>query len=255
MQTSNNTILITGGATGIGLALAEQFLQNNNEVIVCGRREYLLQDAKSKFPKLHIKQADLSTSTNRKDFANWLTDNFPKLNILVNNAGIQREFSFLDTNVADKFDNENEIETNLTAPIHLTMLLLPTLLKTENSAVVNISSGLGFVPISIMPIYCATKSAMQSFSISLRHQLKETNVKVFDIAPPIVDTDLDKGMRAKRGQTDNGISTKTVADETLNALKNNKFEIGVGKVKILKVASKIAPKLFLKIMNKTANKN
>jgi uncharacterized oxidoreductase len=255
MQISNNIILITGGATGIGLALAEQFLQNNNEVIICGRREDLLQNAKTKFPKLHIKQADLSTSKDRKEFANWLTNNYPNLNILVNNAGIKREFSFLDTTVAEKFDNENEIETNLIAPIHLTMLLLPELLKKDSSAVINISSGLGFVPISIMPIYCATKSAIQSFSISLRHQLKETKLKVFDIAPPIVDTDLDKGARAKRGQTGKGISAITVADETLKAMQNNKFEIGVGKVKILKVASKIAPKLFLKIMNKTANKN
>ena len=127
MKISNNTILITGGATGIGLALAIEFLDKGNEVIICGRRETALNEAQVKYPKLHIRQADISKIEERKNLATWTTQNFPKLNMLVNNAGIQREFLMEDKNVADKFATENEIEINLTAPIHLTMLLLPHL--------------------------------------------------------------------------------------------------------------------------------
>jgi uncharacterized oxidoreductase len=128
MHIENNTILITGGATGIGFALAERLLAANNSVIICGRREQALQAAKQKLPKLQIRVADLNNVEQRQNLAAWTVENFPNLNILVNNAGIQREFRVKTANIADDFLNENEIETNLTAPIHLTFLLLPHLL-------------------------------------------------------------------------------------------------------------------------------
>ncbi len=147
MHIENNTILITGGATGIGFALAERFLAANNNVIVCGRREEALQAAKQKLPGLQIRVADLNDAGERQNLIAWTVENFPNLNILVNNAGIQREFRVKDPTLAADFLNENEIETNLTAPIHLTFLLLPHLLKQKEAAVVNVSSGLGFIPI------------------------------------------------------------------------------------------------------------
>lgn len=217
MHIENNTILITGGATGIGFALAERFLAANNNVIVCGRREEALQAAKQKLPGLQIRVADLNDAGERQSLIAWTVENFPNLNILVNNAGIQREFRVKDSTLAADFLNENEIETNLTAPIHLTFLLLPHLLKQKEAAVVNVSSGLGFIPIAVMPVYCATKAALQSFSISLRYQLRETSVKVFDVAPPLVETDLHEAAKAKRDQQLKGISPERVAEKTLLA--------------------------------------
>lgn len=249
MQTSNNTILITGGGTGIGLALAVEFLDKGNEVIICGRRENTLNEAKAKYPKLHIRQADLSKIDDRKSLATWTTQNFPKLNILVNNAGIQREFLMDDHHVADKFQTENEIEINLTTPIHLTMLLLPHLKQQQNSAIINISSGLAYVPISIMPVYCATKSALQSFTKSLRYQLRNDNIKVFEVSPPVVDTDLDKGARDQRGQVNKGLKPAVVAIETLKGLGNDNYNIAVGQVKILRIASRIIPSRIFHILN------
>jgi uncharacterized oxidoreductase len=249
MQISNNTILITEGATGIGLALAVEFLNKGNEVIICGRRENALNEAKSKYPKLHIHQADISKSEERKNLINWSIQNFPKLNMLINNAGIQREFLFDDQKVAEKFDRENEIEINLTAPIHLTMLLLPHLKQQQNSSIINISSGLAYVPISIMPVYCATKSALQSFTKSLRYQLRNDNIKVFEVSPPVVDTELDNGARDQRGQTNKGLKTKVVATETLKGLSKDNYNISIGQVKILRIVSRIIPTKIFKILN------
>jgi uncharacterized oxidoreductase len=249
MQTSNNTVLITGGATGIGLALAAEFLEKGNEVIICGRRENALKEAQTKYPKLHIRQADISKIEERKNLVLWLTQNFPKLNMLVNNAGIQREFLMDDKNVAEKFESENEIEVNLTAPIHLTMLLLSQLKQQQNSAIINISSGLAYVPISIMPVYCATKSALHSFTKSLRYQLRNDKIKVFEVSPPIVDTALDNGARDQRGQPKKGLKPAVVAIETLKGLSKDKYSIAVGQVKILRIVSRIMPKKIFHILN------
>jgi uncharacterized oxidoreductase len=227
MNIVNNTILITGGATGIGFALAEQFLDANNRVIICGRREAALQAAKQKLPDLQIRVADLNNAGGRQNLAEWATNSFPKLNILVNNAGIEREFRVKNPNLAEEFISENEIETNLTAPIHLTFLLLPHLLQQKESAVVNVSSGIGFVPIAVMPVYCATKAALQSFSKSLRYQLRETSVKVFDVAPPLVETELHEKVKAKSSQP-KGILPEQVAKKTLQAIKKDNYEVAIG---------------------------
>ncbi|WP_375443313.1 SDR family oxidoreductase [uncultured Fibrella sp.] len=254
MQLTNNTILITGGATGIGLSLAAAFLREGNTVIVCGRRESALRQAKETYPELHTRVADLTSTDDRRSLAEWLAEAHPNLNILVNNAGIQRQFMVKQTGVADAFIQENEIEINLTAPIHLTLLLISRLLKQPEAAVINVSSGLGYVPLAIMPVYCATKAALQSFSISLRQQLAGTPVQVFDVVPPIVDTELDQGARKARGQTDMGIEPDEVAKATLKGLKANAYAINVGRVKALRIGSRLAPALFLKIMNKRVQK-
>jgi uncharacterized oxidoreductase len=123
-------------------------------------------------------------------------------------------------------------------------------MKQTESAIINVSSGLGIVPLVIVPVYSATKAALHSFSISLRKQLANTTVKVFEILPPIVDTDLDRGARDKRGQTDKGISAEKVAIESVKAIANDKLEIPIGIVKVLRIGSRINPKLFLKIINK-----
>jgi uncharacterized oxidoreductase len=240
MNIKGNTILITGGGTGIGLALAEAFLREGNEVIICGRRKNRLAAAKMRFPQLHIRQCDVADAGTRKDLFGWATASFPDLNILVNNAGIQRDIDFTK-GTAEVLKAEGEIAINLEAPIHLSALFIPHLAKQKESAIVNVSSGLGFVPMAIMPVYCATKAGLHSFSVSLRHQLKETSIKVFELVPPMVDTELDGGARDDRAQEYRGIPPAEVAEATLKAIAKDEFEIAVGQAQFLRAGSRSDP--------------
>lgn len=232
MNIEGNTILITGGATGIGFALAEAFVKNN-EVIICGRRENKLKEAKDKIPELHTIKCDISKELWREMLYKEISSNFKDINILVNNAGIQRNVDF-KKGIVDLLDEEDEITTNFIAPIYLTQQFIPDFLMKE-SAIINVSSGLAFVPISFMPIYCATKAALHSYSLSLRHQLKNTSIKVFEVIPPMVDTDLSKGRREERGLSDRGIQANQVAYETLVALEKDEYEIPIGTSKDLQM--------------------
>lgn len=249
MIATNNTILITGGATGIGLELAKQFIAKGNTVIICGRRESKLKEAKALLPQLITTQTDIGNIEERRELFNFCVKQFPSINVLINNAGIQREIDFRKGET-DYLNGDNETAINLEATFHLTALFTPQFMKQKESAIINVSSGLGIVPLVIVPVYSATKAALHSFSISLRKQLENTSVKVFEILPPIVDTDLDRGARDKRGQTDKGISSEKVALESIKAIEENKFEIPIGIVKVLRIGSRLNPKLFLKIINK-----
>lgn len=188
MDLSSNTVLITGGASGIGFALAERFLRAGSEVAVCGRREEQLRAARAKHPKLKTRVCDLSKESERRELAKWAARDLPKLNVLVNNAGIQQRIDLASEREWEPM--RQEIAINLEAPIHLSSLFIPQLLGQQLPAIVNITSGLAFVPLSTVPIYSATKAAMHSFTVSLRHQLSGTPIKVVEIAPPAVDTDL-----------------------------------------------------------------
>ena len=249
MKISGNTVLITGGATGIGLALAEAFFRKGNEVIICGRRKNKLLEAQKKLPKLHIKVCDISKDRNRKALFDWATSNFTNLNILVNNAGIQREIDLTQV-IADLESGEDEIGVNLEAPIYLSALFIPHLIKQKESAIVNISSGLAFVPIAAMPVYCATKAAIHSFSLSLRHQLDVTKVKVYEVVPPIVDTELDKGARGQRGQDNRGIKPEEVAAATIKGVENDDFEIVIGMAQNLRMGARTNPEQAFKQINR-----
>jgi uncharacterized oxidoreductase len=225
MKVSGNTILITGGATGIGYALAEHFLREGNDVIICGRRSNKLEEAKRNLPKLHIKIADLSKESERKDIIAWIIKNFPSFNVLVNNAGIQQLVSLKNEGSIDT--TRSEIDINLIAPIHLTNLVIAHFSKQKEAAIINISSGLGFIPLAIFPVYCATKAALHSYSLSSRHQLKDTSIKVFEIIPPIVETELGKESSRKEREV-KGIPASEVAIETLKAIKTDTFEYPIG---------------------------
>jgi len=185
MKLTNNKILITGGATGIGLGLAERFISEGNTVIICGRRESALEEARGRFPALITKACDLSKKEGRIELYNWVAENHPDLNVLVNNAGIQTRTSISDDAFFEK--SEEEIAINVEAPLHLTKLFLQ--LKSLDT-VMNTTSGLAFVPYSLMPVYCATKAFMRSFTLSLRHILKSSNIEVIEIIPPALNTDL-----------------------------------------------------------------
>jgi uncharacterized oxidoreductase len=249
MKTSGNTILITGGATGIGLALAENFLKNDNKVLICGRRENKLKEAKEKYPELDYKVCDAVNIKQREELFGWAVSNHPELNMIINNAGIQHP-ALIKKGTEDFEKIRDEIAINFEALIHLCMLFTPHLMKQKDSAIMNVTSGLAFSPISFMPVYCATKAAVHSFTMSLRHQLKDTSVKVFELIPPIVDTELDQGERDKRGVTDRGIKPEAVAVETIEAMKNDKFEIAVERAVNIINKSRENPDEFFKMMNR-----
>ncbi|KUJ60751.1 cytochrome C [Flavobacteriaceae bacterium CRH] len=185
MNLSNNKILITGGATGIGLGLTQRFIEENNTVIICGRRESVLNEVKAKFPTVITKVCDLSDEKERIALYEWIAENHPDLNILINNAGIQKWVSVTD---ADFYESmKTELATNIEAPLHLTSLFIN--LKSLTT-VMNVTSGLAFSPFAKVPVYSATKAFFRSFTISLRHLLKSKNIEVIEIIPPALNTDL-----------------------------------------------------------------
>jgi uncharacterized oxidoreductase len=237
MNTSGNTILITGGATGIGFAIAEQFVQKGNNVVICGRREQKLQEAKQKIPGIQTRVCDVSKELERISLFEWVTSEFPRLNILINNAGIQRDVDFM--NIEEDWSYlRDEITINVEAPMHLSALFIPHLAEKENPAIVNVSSGLAFTPMSIFPIYCATKAAIHSFSMTLRHQLVKANIALYEVIPPAVDSELNYEGRKKRGALETGVTSREFATAVMQGLESGKTEIGYGNAEMGRTASR-----------------
>lgn len=188
MNISGNTILITGGGSGIGRALAEAFHRSGNQVVIAGRREQLLHEVTSANPGMEALVLDIQDKADIAAFARQAVESFPALNVVIHNAGIMRAEAvaagdFLAT-------AEDTIATNLLGPIRLTAALLPHLLKQERAAILTVSSGLAFVPLATTPSYSASKAAIHSWSMALREQLKATSVEVIEVAPPYVQTEL-----------------------------------------------------------------
>jgi uncharacterized oxidoreductase len=232
MNLQNNTVLITGGASGIGFALAKRFAAAGSEVIVCGRREERLQAAKKEVAGLHLLKCDLASPAEREALAAKVAREFPRLNVLVNNAGIQNRPPALKTPQSWE-PYRQEIAINLDAPIHLTMLLLPQLLTQKSGAVVNVSSGLAFAPLSLMPTYCATKAALHSFTLSLRYQLRESPVQVVEAIPPAVNTDL-----GGKGLHNQGVPLDEFADHAMACIERGDLEFGFGTSETRRLASR-----------------
>ena len=218
MNLSNNTILITGGASGIGLGLAERFIKESNTVIICGRREVVLKEVAAKFPAVITKVCDLSVEAECVALYDWVSANHPDLNVLVNNAGIQNWMNVTDSNFYQKANEE--ITTNVLAPLHLTTLF--TKLKSLNT-IINVTSGLAFIPLSKVPVYCATKAFMRSFTLSLRHMLKGTNIEVIEMIPPALNTDL-----GGKGIHDAHPAVSDFVESIFQQLKEGKTELTFG---------------------------
>ncbi len=193
MKSSGNTILITGGGTGIGRALAEALHALGNEVIIAGRRKEALDAATTANPGMASMVLDVEDPAAIKAFAAQVTAAHPRLNVLINNAGIMRPE---DLRKGETADAEAMIATNLLGPIRLIAALLPALQKQAHATIINVSSGLSFVPLALTPTYSATKAALHSYSQSLRHQLKGTTTEVIELVPPGVQTDLMSGQAA-----------------------------------------------------------
>jgi uncharacterized oxidoreductase len=197
MNATGNTILITGGGSGIGRGLAEALHAQGNVVIIAGRRKAALEGTAAANPGMKFLTLDIENPGAIRSFAVRLASEFPALNVLINNAGIMRMENLL-AQQDDLADAEAMVTTNLLGPIRLTAALLPLLRKQAHSTIVNVSSGLAFVPLAPTPTYCATKAAIHSYTLSLRYQLKGTTTEVLEIVPPYVQTDLMNGAEDPR---------------------------------------------------------
>jgi uncharacterized oxidoreductase len=189
MRLSGNTILITGGTSGIGRALAEAFYRRGNQVIIAGRRQALLDEITIAHPGMHGMRLDVEDSGGVDAFAAAIREEFPKLNILINNAGVAR----IEDLTADRIDvsvARSVIQTNIIGMIQLTAALLPALKRQPSSTIIATTSGLAFVPRNNFPTYCASKAFLHSWLQSVRFQLRETSVEVLELAPPYVQTEL-----------------------------------------------------------------
>jgi uncharacterized oxidoreductase len=199
MKMQSNTIFITGGGAGIGRGLAEAFHKLGNQVIIAGRREEMLKKTCAANPGMSYLPMDIADAASIRSGAAQVTSRYPQLNCVINNAGIQRVHDFARGDAVNDELVEQEIDTNLLGMIRVSAALLPHLQKTENATLVNVSSALGLVPLSRFPVYCATKAAVHSFCLSIRHQLRGTGVKVVEIIPPYVATDLGRTHRSSGG--------------------------------------------------------
>lgn len=221
MNISGNTILVTGGASGIGKALAIRFLQRGNEVIVCGRRDDVLEQLTAEYSEIQTINCDVALAEKRESLFKDVTEQFPDVNVLVNNAGIQRRVDFIKPE--DWEATRSEIAINLEAPIHLSELFQGYFASKESAAILNVTSGLSFMPLANVPVYCATKAALHSFTLSLRWQLRDTKTEVIEIIPPAVDTDLQAP-----GLHTFGVNVDEFADHVFAELEKGEIEIAYG---------------------------
>lgn len=197
MNRTGNTILITGGGSGIGRGLAEALQAQGNQVIIAGRRKAALEETAAANPGMKFLTLDIEDRAGLRAFADRVTAEFPALNVVIHNAGIMRAEDLLaqQDHLADA---EAIITTNLLGPMRLTGALLPLLRKQPQATLINVSSGLAFVPLAQVPTYSATKAALHSYTCSLRHQLRGTAIEVLEIIPPYVQTDLMDGAEDPR---------------------------------------------------------
>jgi uncharacterized oxidoreductase len=243
MNLTNNTVLITGGSSGIGFELSKVLIQRGNTVIICGKSNEKLLAAKKAESKLITYQCDLSDRTECINLANRIKDNHPKLNILINNAAIVNKINFLKDEKALEFA-ENEYQTNLLAPIRLIKLLYHKISTNNSPAIINITTGLIYAPRVIYPFYNSSKSALHSFTQTLRISLSKEKTEVIEVIFPAVNTPWHQGTPPKIA-----ISAYAAVDLMIKGLEKGKSEIRVGGAKILYLISRIVPGFALKKVN------
>ena len=245
MNVNSNTVLITGGGSGIGLALAEAFLAEGNEVLICGHRQALLDRALKRLPTLHTFNCDLSDDKDLHALALRICEYFPRLNVLVNTAAVAEVTDLKNGHAAEHISNE--LSVVLRAPILLTMQFLPHLLQRPEAAVVNITTASAYVHAARYPGYCAAKAGLHSFSQSLRHQLQDTSVSVFEVLPPISDTLLNEEDASK-------VNTHAVTEQILRGMRRDLPEIRIGQTRALYAMARFLPRAAFSLMNGKASR-
>jgi len=248
MKQSKQKVLITGGSSGIGLAIAKKFLENDNTVIITGRNLSKLEKVKSKNPKIHIFQSDVTDDAEVRMLVDDIEEKFDGIDVLVNNAGIM--------NLVDVGNEENnlekqlqEIEINFNSPIRLLHYFLPQLKQSKNAVLINVSSGLAYVPFSQSPVYSGTKAAHHFWTKAIRPQLKPHHIKVVELLPPVVDTKLAQDADLKDDNL-KIMPTEKLADIFWSNYIKGKEEITPGISSQLKLLSRLAPKFIFKQLNK-----
>ena len=251
----DNTILITGGGSGIGLSLASEFLKLGNQVIISGRNIKKLKAAKEKFPGLEIIPCDISKEDSVRSLVREVHQKYPRLNVLVNNAGVIKMWDIKNraTNIAGQ---KEELLTNIFGTTQLTQSLLPQLLAQEKSAIIIVSSALAFVPMAAAPIYSATKAALHSYSISIRRQLQDTQISVFEVLPAAVDTQMTADMETIIGTENSGpkMSTEKLSFLILKSIANDTYEIRPGMANMLYRLHRLFPSLARNLLQKQSKK-
>lgn len=244
MKMSHNTILITGGTSGIGYALAAQLLERGNTVLITGRAGERLAAVRQSLPGVVTYVSDVSNPAAIRRLHADVTGAFPNLNLLINNAGIGRKLNLNDT-TGELEDLEREVRTNLIGPIQMIKQFLPQLKRQRTAAIVNVSSGLAFVPATVKPIYCATKAAVHSYTQSLRVQLKHSSVKVIELAPPAVKTNFNNGQEELNSSS--AMDVNKFATASIRGLERGQEEILPGLSPMARWIGRLAPHaVFLK---------
>jgi uncharacterized oxidoreductase len=248
VELTNNTILITGGTSGLGLEFAKQLLKLGNTVIITGRNQSKLEQTKKLLPGVHTFQSDVSDTKAIERLFENVTQQFPALNILINNAGEMRKINLHDT--SNNLNNITwEIEINLSGPICMIQEFLPYLKTKKTAAILNVTSGLSLIPFPIAPIYGATKSGLRSYTKSLRVQLKNTGIKVFELVAPGANTPLNDKFASDVDSRSLMPADKVIA-ATIKGMQKDKLEIYPGLAGVIKIISRIVPEFLLKQLSK-----
>lgn len=249
MRLTNRTILITGGSAGIGLELAVQLVKRGNTVIITGRSAERLAAAKAQEGRLITVQGDVASLADIRSLYVRIRDNYPSLDMLINNAGIMRKINLHHAST-DLESMTEEIDINLSAVIRLSVLFLPLLKEQRDAAIVNVTSGLAFVPFAICPIYSASKAGLHSFSESMRVQLQRTSVKVIEIAPPQTKTELAASFAGEFERAPQEMSVADLATAACKGIEADKDLVLPGLARVLRWMSRIAPAFILKQLSK-----
>ena len=253
MKLTGNTILITGGSSGIGFEMARQFLQQGNKVVITGRDENKLHDAKRQLDGLALIRSDVSNPDDVTELHRQVASDFPGLNMLINNAGILQTLNLRDSALSAA-DLTREIDINLKGTVLMNHTFLPLLQHNGNPAIVNISSGLAFVPLPIAPVYCSAKAAIHSYSLSLRAQLGNTGVKVFELAPPLTETAMLGGFDEEDIKGVPVMPVEKMVAAFLRGLAKDNYEIRIGVANQLWFMGRFFPRFIFAQLSKSVNR-
>lgn len=242
-----STVLITGGGSGIGAGLAAAFHARGAKVIIAGQTASRLEAVVARHPGMEAEVVDVADPEQVAALAARIAERHPRLDTVINNAGIQTEIDFAGAAHIDPIVLVREVDVNLKGLLYVSNVFLPVLKRQAKGRLVHVGSGLGYVPLAATPIYSATKAAVHSFTISLRRQLRGSSVQIVEIIPPVVETDLHRGQMRKPA---NAMTLDAFVNAAMAGLDAERDEIRVGLAKVLAVMSRVAPGLFLNIVNK-----